>query len=166
MSASYSPVLFNDLPETDYLLSSDKIILFNEDSSGDLHPSLSTLIDLSSYIVLPSEIDEIIDRVSKIKDLLNNTILNLQKNFISKADAAKLYGTKAGLNEIANKFETVEEFNSLLADKAEIEYLEYYANKILANCSNMKYMLGSEWHSDYIGYKPLLVAKAGVGVGE
>lgn len=163
MADEYNPIEINNFPEISDLLSTDKIIVF-EKTDNTLSPHLYNISDLSAVVVLPENTDDIKNKTNEVKSIINDAINYLKKNFVTKTDAEKLYGTIAELNTIIQKFETILDFENRIKNKADKEYLDRLANRVKANYNAIKHGLGTgDWDGgEGRGYKVLLVAKAGV----
>lgn len=162
-NSGFNLIKISNFPELTNLLSSDKIILF-QTVNGNIVPDLSSVADLSSVILFPENMDEVTAKVDQVKGMITDAINYLRKNFITTSDAAAMYATITQLNTAIEKLESVQSFKERLSDRADKEYLEYFANRIKANIYGIKYNLGTgSWDGGKgRGYKKLLVAKAGV----
>lgn len=157
----YNLIKITDFPELSELLSSDKIILFEEEN-GNLVPSLSAVVELSAVALFPQDMEEVFERVDRTKETINLAINYIKKTFIPKSDAKKTYATIKQLNDELKKLETISQFKNRLSSKATKELLEAMANKIKSKSQFAKYTLGVDSWENAHGYKRLLVAKAAV----
>lgn len=157
-----NPIEIDSFPEVSDLLSSDKIIIF-EQTNNSLSPRLYNVADLSAIAIFANDVDDIEDKVNLIKGSILNAINYLQKTFITKTDAASIYAKITNLNTELAKLEKTTSFMNRMSNKAEMAYLDYLYNKMRAYCALIKARLGDgEWGHDGagVGYKAVTASIA------
>ena len=169
MDKPFNAIRIEDFPETDVVLSSDKLILFDSETFS---PILCDVSDLSSIAVL-SEIDGpfLENKVNAIVKMAENAKKYLEKNFITKADAAVTYSTQSYFYEQFSKLETSQMLNARLANKASAEDLDEKYNTVKNTINKIKFLLGASAHGKaeesrkWRGYKRIVSSKAAAKEG-
>lgn len=166
MAEGYNPIEIGSFPELTDLLSSDKIIVFEQTSNNSLSPKLYDVADLSAFAIFPENMDSVRNKVDAVKNSISDAIAYLQKNFITTSDAAAIYATIASMNAEMAKLEKTLDFMDKMTNKAETAYLDYLYNKIRTDCARIKARLGDgSWRvsggDKGKGYKVIAVAVAG-----
>lgn len=168
MTNTTNPIQISNFPETAFLLSSDKIILFKENESGNFTPSLTDLSSLTNTFIsvngllteLQSKVNEFEKEYLEIERQLNNA-------YLTQEQISSTYSSTDNLNSQINKLQKTESFKNLLSNKSDSTYLEYQYNALRSKIQDMKKFLGSRdgWTNDETGesgkgYKILMIGQA------
>lgn len=165
MATTYNPITLNDLPSVNSLLSSDKIILFDRQSDGNvLSPKVYSVSDLSAIALTSADVEGLQEKIDAVRSMIDNAIHYLNKNFISKEEAENAYATIDDFNAQLNMLETGASFKNRLSNKGSMDYLDLQYNKVKADVYRSKFKLGADaWTENKAegrGYKRIVDSKA------
>lgn len=164
-TTSYNPVTIEDFPETNTILSSDKIILFTE-KNNQFVPMLVEISAFSELIVMKNGLSALEERVSQLESKFKETARELSNTYMTPEQVIAEYSILSDFNNQISKLKKIEDFKSDLSKKADITYLDSRYNSLKAKCQNMKKYLGCFSEGDGKGYKLLMAGKAIEGPSE
>lgn len=164
--ADLNPLRIEDFPEVTNLLSTDRVVLFTN-NSGNLMPYLVELSAFSEYVLSAGELAALENRVEELEKKYSEVERQFNNTYVTPVQVKAEYCTIDSYNDIKADIETIEAFKNGLSSKASGEYAEASFSNIKRKAQDMKRFVGSySWETTNgtgKGYKWIAVATAKKG---